>query len=81
MIIAFTELKIMKEAIDKMDKESKNKQQKGILENVERYYNGLNNILEYSKNYENLSMDEKAHAELEVLMASRNRRNFDRGED
>lgn len=71
-----TELKTMKEAMDKMDKEAKSKQQKGIYENAERYYNGLNNILEYSKNFENLSRDEKDYAEIEVIMASRYRESW-----
>lgn len=71
-----TELKKMKEAMDKMYTESKSKDEKGIYGNVENYYNGVEFLVYAAKNIDKLSIDERRKVYIEAILASMNRDNM-----
>ena len=71
-----TELKTMKEAMDKMDTESKSKDEEGIYGNVKNYYEGVEFLVYAAKNIDELSIDERRKVYIEAILASMNRDNM-----
>lgn len=73
------ELKKMKEAMDKMNIESKSKDKKGIYGNVKNHYQGVEFLLYAAKNIDKLSTDEKRKVYTESILTSMNRDNIKQG--
>ena len=74
-----TELNKMKEAMDKMNATSNSKSEKGINDNVKRYYQSVEFLLYGAKNVENLSVDEKRKVYTEAVLVLMNRENIKSG--
>lgn len=73
------ELKKMSESMDNMNNEAKSKNEKGIYDNVKKYYKGLEYMLYAAKKPDNLTFDEKADLYTEVIILKTNRKDIKEG--
>lgn len=74
------ELKKMEEIMDKMDTESKSKNEEGIYDNVKSFYQEVEFLLYAAKNIETLSTDEKIKVDTKILLAIMHRKSIEEGE-